>query len=73
MFKEPIDVKNIDTKRLLNIYRLVISKRSSLICSCCADIYGDEDKALYEILGNEAQLLKDELNTRQHIPRKVSK
>jgi hypothetical protein len=28
---------------------------------------------LYEILGNEAQLLKDELNTRQHIPRKVSK
>lgn len=64
---QPIDLSNIDTKRLLVIYRKTRARQSACICSCCGEIYGDENNKLYVDLGDEMKVLKAELDKRPNI------
>lgn len=73
------ELKNIDTKRLLTHYRGMRKSQYQYICGCCYEFiwdigYGDynEEKQYYELI-NYLQILKEELNTREHIPYKNKK
>jgi len=66
-----VDLKKLHTKQVLNLYRQLRGERFEFKIYMCEE--DEEDEKTLAGLTKQLREVKDELNTREHIPTKAEK
>lgn len=61
-------LEKMQTKHVIGVMRRIRRKQLSLVCSCCGEVLGFDDKYMYDHYEKEISILKEELKKRPNLP-----